>query len=105
MHVSLFPFRIEHRLAKHQYFIKLHAGVTESAACKDLFCVARGLLLEIWARRNGMNSGHIHYSHREARLALKVGSQKVTKAFRQCEGHGFLITITKLSFSFKAGSC
>ena len=90
--------------AKHDQYVKLHRGVTGSAAWKDLSCVARCMLIEIWTRHNGMNNGRIHYSHKEARVALKVGSRKITQAFRELEEHGFLIAVTRGSFNFKAGA-
>jgi len=89
---------------KYQPFIRLHRGVTESAAWKSLSCEARALLLEIWARHNGANNGQIGYSHREARKALRIGNDKVQRAFRDLEERGFLRAVVRGHFNCKVES-
>ncbi len=87
--------------SKFEPFIRLHRGVTNSDAWKGLPCEARCLLIEIWARHNGQNNGHIPYSPREARQALRVGSRKAQAAFKELEERGFLIPRAKGSFNLK----
>lgn len=88
--------------SKTEPFIKIHRGVTGSEAWKSLTCEARCLLLEIWARHNGLNNGQIPYSHREGLTALRVGGRKVTAAFRQLQDRGFLVRRTESSFDWKS---
>lgn len=82
-------------------FVRLHRGVTNSAAWKSLTCEAKSLLLEIWARHNGLNNGHIAYSHRQARTALRIGNGKVQKAFRELQDKGFIVAHHKGHFDWK----
>ena len=88
----------------YEQHIRLHRGVTSSTAWKTLSCEARALLIEIWARHNGLNNGEISFSQREARKALRIGSKKVSRAFKQLTDRGFLIVKTAGSFNFKAGA-
>ncbi len=81
--------------SKHIPFIKLHRGVTNSAAWKAMTCEAKCLVLLVWERHNGTNNGRISLSHREARKALGVGNTKTALAFKQAQEHGFLIERTK----------
>ncbi len=85
-------------------FIKLHRGVTRSAAWQQLSCEAKCLVLLVWERHNGSNNGCIPLSHREARSALRVGNDKTAKAFKQAESHGFLIPHSKGAFDWKLGA-
>ena len=87
--------------SKFEPFVRLHRGVTNSAAWKSLCCEARCLLIEIWARHNGQNNGRIPYSRREARHALHVGSRKVQVAFQELQDRGFVILRTKGTFDCK----
>jgi hypothetical protein len=89
--------------SKFEPHIRLHRGVTNSAAWKSLSCEARCLLIEIWTRNNGQNNGCIAYSHREARQALRVGNRKTQAAFRELQDRGFIIARTKGSFDWKSG--
>lgn len=89
---------------KHTPFIKLHRGVTNSAAWKALTCEAKCLILLIWERHNGANNGTIPLSHREARKALGIGNTKTSKAFREAQAHGFIIERNKGSFDWKMGA-
>jgi len=82
-------------------FICLHRGVTDSAAWKSLTCEAKALLLEIWARHNGMNNGCIGFSHRQARTALRVGNGKVQRAFQELQEKGFIVVHHKGHFDWK----
>lgn len=86
---------------KYAPHIRLHRGLTNSPAWKSLSCEARALLIAVWARHNGQNIGEIAYSHREARLELRVGNAKVQKALQQLQDRGFLIARTKGSFGLK----
>ena len=85
-------------------YIRLHRGVTESAAWKDMTTDARCLVLAIWERHNGTNNGHISFSHREAVIVLKRGTDKTRQAFKDAQEHGFLIAKTKGSFDWKVGA-
>ena len=82
-------------------FIKLHRGVTNSIAWNSLSCPAQCLLLRIWAYHNGTNNGRISYSHEQARLALRIGSKKVTGSFDELIDRGFLVVRRKGSFNVK----
>lgn len=90
--------------SKHEPFVKLHRGVTNSPAWRALTCEARCLVLLVWERHNGINNGYIPLSHREARLALGVGNTKTARAFKQAQEHGFLIEREKGSFNWKVGA-
>ncbi len=94
------PRRRKRRLGIVQY-IRLHRGITNSAAWKSLSCSAKSLLLEIWAFHNGFNNGAISYSHEQARLALRIGSKKVTDSFDELIDRGFLVVRRKGSFHVK----
>tara|TARA_R110002126_G_scaffold114842_1_gene253565 strand:- start:210 stop:731 length:522 start_codon:yes stop_codon:yes gene_type:complete len=88
----------------YEAYIKLHRGVTDSPAWKELSCEAKCLMLSIWERHNGTNNGRIPFSHREARLALSVGNTKTARAFKQAQEHGFLIARKKGSFNYKVSA-
>ena len=75
---------------KNEAFIKLHRGVTNSAAWRASSCEARALLIEIWARHDGSNNGRIGYSVRMAKAALSIGSSKASRAFKELEQKGFI---------------
>ena len=90
--------------SKNEAHIRLHRGVTKSAAWKALACEAKCLVLLIWERHDGANNGVIPLSHREARLALGIGNTKTARAFRDAQEHGFLIERTKGSFEWKKGA-
>ena len=90
--------------SKTEPFIRLHRGVTNSAAWKALACEAKCLVLLVWERHDGANNGVIPLSHREARLALGIGNTKTTRAFRDAQEHGFLIERAKGSFEWKMGA-
>ncbi len=87
--------------SKNEAFICLHRGVTSSAAWKSLSCEGKALLLEIWALHNGLNNGSIGYSHRQARSALRIGNDKVQRAFRELQDKGFLVARYKGHFDCK----
>ena len=86
---------------KFEPHIRLHRGVTGSAAWKSLSCEARALLIEIWALHNGVNNGRIGYSHRQARLALRIGNVKVQRAFQELQDKGFIVAHHKGHFDWK----
>jgi hypothetical protein len=88
----------------HTPYIKLHRGVTNSVAWESLDCVARCLLIAIWELHNGQNNGQIGYGHRQARKELRVGSNKVQKAFGALEDRGFIVARTFSSFNWKSGA-
>lgn len=90
--------------SKFEPYIKLHRGVTNSEAYKSLSCEARSLLIEVWARHNGVNNGHIALSHREARTALRIGNDKTYRTFRELQEKGFLIARAKGSFDWKVAA-
>ena len=90
--------------SKSEPFIRLHRGVTGSAAWKSLSCEARALLLLVWERHNGTNNGAVPLSHREARDALRIGNDKLQKAFIELQDKGFLIARQKGSFNWKVAS-
>ncbi len=87
--------------AKHEQFIRLHRGVTDSVAWKNLSCEAIALLLFIWTRHNGFNNGEISCSHRDARNALRIGNDRVSRAFRELQDKGFLVCRFKGHFDIK----
>lgn len=87
--------------SKHEPFIRLHRGVTGSAAWKALSNEAKALLIEIWARHNGVNNGEIGMSHRRAREALRAGNVKVQRAFADLQAKGFLIAHYRGHFNSK----
>ena len=95
---------------KYEAHIRLHRGVTNSAAWKTLSCEAKALLIEIWTRHNGSNNGRIPFSYREARKTLSAGRKrpvhfrKVVAAFGALEETGFLIAREKGSFDWKVGA-
>ena len=66
--------------------------------------MATRLLIEIWARHNGLNNGQIPFSKREALAALRVGTRKVRDAFQELEDKGFLICRSKGSFDYKVSA-
>ncbi len=90
--------------SKYEPFVRLHRGVTNSAAWKSLSAEARCLLIEIWTRHNGVNNGSIAFSHREARQALRIGNGKVQQAFQELQDKGFLIARARGSFAWKLGA-
>lgn len=77
--------------SKSEPFIRLHRGVTNSAAWKSLSPVARALLIEVWARNDGTNNGRIGYSVRDGAQALGVGKSTIARAFTDLEESGFLV--------------
>ena len=89
---------------KYEAHIRLHRGITNSAAWETLSCVATRLLILIWARHSGTNNGGISYSQREARVALRVGYRKVGTAFQELQDKGFLVCRSKGSFDWKVGA-
>lgn len=89
--------------SKGEPFIKLHRGVTGSAAWRSLSCEARALLIDVWEWHNGQNNGRISYSHRQARESLHIGSARIKRAFTELIVEGFLIMRQKASFDWKAG--
>tara|TARA_R110002110_G_scaffold137735_2_gene323072 strand:- start:144 stop:650 length:507 start_codon:yes stop_codon:yes gene_type:complete len=89
---------------KHEPFILLHRGVTNSEAWRSLSCEAKALLIEVWARHNGANNGQIALSHRQARAALRIGNGKVQKTFLELQEKGFLIARLKGSFNWKVAA-
>ena len=90
--------------SRNQPFIRLHRGVTDSAAWKSLSCEAKALLLLVWERHNGTNNGRIPLSHREARDALRIGNDKLQRAFLELQERGFLIARQKGSFDWKVAA-
>lgn len=84
-------------------FVRLHRGVTGSAAWRSLSCEARAVLIEIWTRHNGSNNGSISFSHREARESLHIGSGRVRRAFGELQDRGFIVARRKASFDWKQG--
>lgn len=89
---------------KHEPFVLLHRGVTNSDAWRSLSCEAKALLIDIWARHNGRNNGQLGYGHREAKHNLRIGSKKAAEAFGQLEDRGFIVARTKSSFNWKTGA-
>lgn len=82
-------------------YIRLHRGVTNSAAWKSLSCEAKALLLEIWALHNGLNNGFIAFSHRQAQKALRIGNNKVQRTFQELQDKGFIVAHYKGHFDWK----
>jgi hypothetical protein len=89
---------------KHTPYINLHRGITNSAAWESLDCVGRCLLIAIWACHNGQNNGQIGFGHRQARRELRVGNNKVQKAFHDLKDRGFIIACSLSSFDWKSGA-
>lgn len=89
--------------SKSDPFVRLHRGVTGSAAWRSLSCEARALLVEIWTRHNGSNNGRISFSHREARESLHIGGSRVRRAFDELQERGFIVARRKASFDWKQG--
>ena len=85
-------------------FIRLHRGVTGSAAWRSLNCEEKALLLLIWERHNGSNNGFIGLGYREAKDALRIGSGKVTAAFRGLQERGFIVARTAGAFNWKVAA-
>lgn len=81
--------------------IRLHRGVTGSAAWQSLSCEARCVVMLVWERHNGHNNGQIPLSRRETRTALRIGTNKVQRAFADAMDRGFLIERDKGSFNYK----
>ncbi len=86
---------------KYEAHIRIHRGITNSAAWKSLSCNATRLLIQIWSRHNGVNNGKISYSKREALRDLRIGSKKVREAFEELQQKGFLICRSKGRFDYK----
>ena len=90
--------------SQNEPFVCLHRGITSSTAWKSLKVESRALLLEIWIRHNGKNNGRIALGHHQAREALRIGSRKVTAAFKELQNKGFIIMRLEASFDWKTGA-
>jgi hypothetical protein len=87
--------------SKFEPHIRLHRGVTSSSAWKCATCEEKVLMIEIWALHNGVNNGQIGYSHRQARVALRIGNVKVQQAFQGLQDKGFIVAHRKGHFDSK----
>lgn len=88
-------------------FVKLDQGLLRTDAWRYLSPDALKVLLDIWARHNGMNNGYISYSHREARACLCDGTGKnvsharVTAALRDIQAKGLAVVARDSKFTLK----
>ena len=82
-------------------YIKLHRGITKTAAWRSLSPEARSTLIQIWEKHNGSNNGEISYSYRQAKEEVHCGNTKISRAFKELQDKGFLIERRKGSFHQK----
>ena len=80
-------------------FVMLDHWLLESEAWRALSPGASRLLIEVWARHNGQNNGHISYSVREAAELLGVSKDTASKWFHELEAKGFLKARQRGAFS------
>ena len=81
--------------------VRLRHYMLRSPAWQSLGPVARSLLIEVWARHNGINNGEISFSVREAAERLCIHRDTVSKAFHELENKGFLKARQRGSFTYK----
>ncbi len=86
------------RAAKH---VRVYRWMLTSPAYRSLGCYARCLLVELGARYNGDNNGHIPMSVREAAGLLGCSQPTACKAFLELEGKGFIRAHEKGAFHVK----
>lgn len=80
-------------------FIQIMKWMTGTAAWRSLDPTARALYLELRARFNGTNNGHIGLGCREAAEALNVGKNVANRAFDALEERGFIRVGTPSGFN------
>ncbi len=89
---------------KKQYFephVRLHLWMMKSEAWRSLSTQARAVLVEIYARYNGMNNGKIALSTREAAQRCKISKDTATRTFRELQDKGFIVQTSAGSFNRK----
>ena len=84
--------------AKH---VRVYRWMLTSPAYRALSNYARCLLLELGARHNGDNNGHIPMSVREAAGLLGCSQPTACKAFQELTGKGFIRAHEKGAFHVK----
>ena len=84
-------------------YVALYHWVTDSAAWRDLDCVARCAYTEL-ARRYagpGSNNGRISHSVREMAEALGTSKATALRALDRLQDHGFVVVMKKGAFNMK----
>jgi hypothetical protein len=82
-------------------FVMLRHDLLNSPAWQSLPAVARALYVEMAARYNGRNNGHIVYSVRDAERALHISHATAFRVLRLLEWHGLIRCTSRGSFSRK----
>lgn len=73
----------------------------ECPAWRSLDTYARSVYLELRYRYNGRNNGAISASTRELAKAINCSDKPITRALRELEERGFIVSIQKGSFNWK----
>jgi len=73
----------------------------ESPAWRSLDTYARSVYFELRYRYNGRNNGAISASTRELAKAINCSDKPITRALRELEERGFIVSIQKGSFNWK----
>ena len=82
-------------------FVAMPHYMLRAVAWKTLSPNAKALLVEVWARHNGMNNGEISYAVREAE-EIGLSKDRTARAFLELTARGFL-KVRKLStFNLKS---
>ena len=76
-------------------FVQEFHYIMETAAWRDLDCVARSVYLEIKRHYSGSNNGRIGLSCRQAADAIGMSPASASRAFQTLIEHGFIVEVVK----------
>jgi hypothetical protein len=77
--------------------VELHHYLIKSEAWLSMHSDAKALLIDIWARHNGVNNGEISYSVREA-ARIGMTQWQASRMFAVLIERGFLVVVRDASF-------
>ena len=86
--------------SRGERYVRLQWYMLQSEAWRSLTPNAKALLLDVWARHNGINNGEISYAVREARK-IGLGRHAATDAFDLLIERGFLRVTRNSGFNVK----
>jgi len=83
------------------HHVRLYDWFTRTPAWCDLNTVARCAYIELAARYFGTNNGRVGLSVRTLAAALHVSTATASRALRNLEEHGFIVTTKRGAFNCK----
>lgn len=92
--------RMKEKESRH---VRLYHWLTDTAAWRDLDCVARCVYLQLARRYGGPNSnnGRIPYSLAEIADELGISKQTAMRALDKLQDHGFVVMMKQGAFRLK----